>query len=82
MTYQPEMHHGIMRASVDTNHAVQQVLRLRRDKRLREALGQRGRNYVAQYSTAHMVTPWDTVFTKAMEKPLPVEGDTLYAQSV
>ena len=82
VTYQPEMHHGIMRASVDTNHAVQQVLRLRRDKKLRKALGQRGKNYVAQYSTAHMVDPWNKVFTEAMEKPLPVEGDTLYAQSV
>jgi len=82
VTYQPEMHHGIMRAVVDTNHAVEQVLKLRRSEKLRDKLGQQGRQYVAQYTTSHMASPWNKLFEDAMKKPLPVEGPELYAQSV
>lgn len=82
VTYIPENHHGIMRSAVDTNHAIEQMLKLRRDRELRERLGQSGRAFMSQFSTVHMVSSWDKIFTDAMSKPLPIEGDKLYAHSV
>jgi hypothetical protein len=82
VTYQPEQHHAIMRSSVDTNHAIEQMLKLRRSKELAEELGRKGRAHAFQFSTAHMVSSWDKIFTEVMQEPLPVEGGKLYAQSV
>jgi len=82
VTYQPEMVHGIQRAVVDTNHAVEQILKLRRDEELRKQLGASGRAHAFSFSTQHMVGTWDKIFKEMMQKPLPIEGDKVYTMQV
>jgi glycosyltransferase involved in cell wall biosynthesis len=79
VTYQPEIHHGIMRASVDTNHAVEQILKLYRNRELAKILGARGRAYVSQYECSVMAPTWDTLFTQMMASPTPNMGSKLYS---
>ena len=82
VTYQPEIHHAIMRSTIDTNHAVEQTLKLRRSKDLRLQLGASGRKHAFQYTTAHTVSSWDKVFTEMMKEPLPLESGKLFATHV
>ena len=77
-TYQPEMAHGIQRAVVDTNHAVEQLLKLVRNPQLRKSLGARGRMHMMQYSIPHMVDAWDNIFNDMMVKPLPINGNRMF----
>lgn len=80
--YTPEIHHGINRAAVDTNHAIEQTLKLIRNQGLARQLGDRGRLYASQYDVGHMVDTWDHIFTKMMEKPLPMAGNVMYSTSI
>jgi len=82
VTYQPELHHGIMRASVDTNHAVEQMLQVRHNSELRKQLGVSGRVHARKFSTAHMVSSWDKLFQELMTKSLPIDSDHLFAQAL
>ena len=79
VTYIPEPHIGIQRSIVDTNHAVEQILKLKRDPELRYKLGASGRNYVAQYSLQAMAVAWDRVFTDMMDSPLPMKNNKMYS---
>jgi len=82
VTYQPEMAHAIQRSVVDTNHAVEQILKLRRDEKLRKDLGAAGRHHAFSFSTQHMVGPWNKIFSQMMEKPLPIESDRVYTMQI
>lgn len=79
VSYIPEIHHGIMRSSVDTNHAIQQLLKIYRDDKLRESLGIKGKIYISQYSLIQMAPVWDKIFTDMMNKPLPINSSNLYS---
>jgi hypothetical protein len=68
-----------MRASVDTNHAVEQILKLYRNRELAKILGARGRAYVSQYECSVMAPTWDTLFTQMMASPTPNMGSKLYS---
>ena len=82
VTYVPEVHHGIMRSAVDTAHAVEQLLKLYRDKELRKLLGNKGRVHTSQYSLEQMAPVWDSIFTEMMTKPLPMNSDNLYVARI
>lgn len=77
-TYQPELHHGIMRAAVDTGHGVKQVLSLIRNENLRKTLSMKGKIHMTQYGAHHMVDVWDSIFTNLMNKPLPINSQNIY----
>lgn len=77
-TYQPELAHAIMRAAVDTGHGVKQVLQLVRDEKLRKHLGTRGKMHMCEYDAQHLVDAWDMIFTNLMNKPVPLQSNSLY----
>ena len=79
VTYQPELAHAIMRAAVDTNHAVKQLLSLIRDEKLRKSLGLRGKLHISQYAAHHMVDSWDNIFSNLMKKPLPLNSGKIFS---
>lgn len=79
VTYISEPHIGIQRSIVDTNHAVEQLLKLYRDPKLKYDLGLRGRQHVSQYTLDTMAPTWDKVFTEMMRRPLPQAGNKLYS---
>jgi glycosyltransferase involved in cell wall biosynthesis len=79
VTYQPEIHHGIMRSTVDTNHAIEQILKLYRNRDLAKLLGQRGRAFVSQFDCNVLAPTWDTVFTEMMKEPVPSMGQKIYS---
>ena len=79
VTYIPEPATGIQRSIVDTNHAVEQILRLYRDEKLRLELGSKGRAHVLQYNVDTMSTAWDLTFSELMKKPLPIAGTKMYS---
>jgi glycosyltransferase involved in cell wall biosynthesis len=62
--YIPELNNGIQRAMVDTNHAIEQLLKLIRDPAYRDKLGEQGRNYMTQFSIPYMIDPWNNIFTE------------------
>lgn len=62
--YIPELAHGIQRAVVDTNHAIEQMLKLIRNPDYRDQLGNSGREYMMQYSIPYMIDPWDNIFSE------------------
>jgi len=80
--YTPELGHSIMRSSVDTNHAVEQMLKLVRNKDLRKSLGEAGRKHADIYNTRNMAPTWHQLFTNMMKKPLPAEGSKLYTTAI
>lgn len=82
VTYIPEPIVGIQRSVVDTAHAVEQILKLYREPKLKQHLGLQGRAHVLQYNLDTMAKSWDTIFTELMNKPLPVSGNTLYSTLV
>jgi hypothetical protein len=71
VTYQPEIHHGIMRSVVDTNHAVEQILKLYRNRAYASELGSKGRHFVSQFDCSIMSVTWDKIFTEVAAMPLP-----------
>lgn len=77
-TFQPEIANGIQRAIVDTNHAIEQMLKLVENSELRQELGSRGRSHMNKYSIQHMVDVWDQLFTNLSNKPLPIESSNIY----
>jgi len=79
VTYQPEIHHGIMRSAIDTGHAIEQLLKLYRDRKLAKTLGARGRAFVSQFDCAVMAPTWDSIFTEMMQQPTPQQGSKLYS---
>ena len=76
--YTPEMQLGIQRSAIDTNHAIEQMLKLVRSKELRKSLGSRGRQHAAQFAIPHLTPVWDNIFSEMMTKPLPLAGDKIY----
>lgn len=82
VTYQPEIMHGIQRSVVDTNHAIEQLLKLVRSKELRHKLGTMGMQHMSQYSIPHMVDTWDKIFTDMMANPVPQDGNLIYSVNV
>ncbi len=81
-TYQPEMANGIQRAVVDTGHAVKQLISLIRDPKLKNSLGVRGRLHVSQFSIPNLVDVWDQIFVGMMQKPLPINSQSIYSTIV
>lgn len=79
VTYISEPHIGIQRSIVDTNHAVEQLLKLYRNHELKFKLGLAGRNHVSQFNLDTMAPTWDRVFTDLMKIPLPNSGRKLYS---
>ncbi len=82
VTYIPEIHHGIMRAAVDNNHVVEQLLKLIESPELRNSLGEQGRNYISTYNTHTMVDKWDSIFTDMMNTGLPIKNGTIHGGEV
>lgn len=79
VTYIPEPQIGIQRSVVDTNHAIEQLLKLHRSPELRYKLGQSGRNFVSQFDLQSMAIGWDSIFNSMMDKPLPSSGMKMYS---
>lgn len=79
VTYIPELFHGIQRATVDNNHAIEQMLKLVRDKEFRIKLGLEGRDYISQFSLDTMAEVWDGIFSSMMLKSPPIENKLLHA---
>jgi hypothetical protein len=67
-----------MRAAVDTGHGVKQVLQLVRDEKLRKHLGTRGKMHMCEYDAQHLVDAWDMIFSNLMNKPAPLQSNSLY----
>jgi len=82
VTYQPELHHAIMRASVDTNHAIEQMLKMIRSKELRKLLGESGRSHTLKFTLANMAPAWHKIFMGMMKRELPINSDRLYTTQV
>lgn len=82
VTYIPEIHHGIMRAVVDNNHTVEQLLKLIESPSLRESLGEQGRNYISNFNTQTMVDQWDSIFTEMMKKDIPIKNGVIHGGEV
>jgi hypothetical protein len=80
--YCPELGHSIWRSAVDTNHAVEQTLKLIRSKQLAFELGARGRHHMMRYDVNNMVDSWHTLFQSLAAKPLPSAGPRLYTTTV
>lgn len=74
-TYVPELVHGIQRAVVDTNHAVEQLLKLVRDKELKKSLGIKGKSHMQQFAIPNMVDVWNKIFS---ELDLAPKQDKIY----
>lgn len=81
-SYQAELQSSIRRCTVDTNHAIEQMLKLRRSKKLREQLGAAGRLHAAKFSLDQMGVAWDHIFDDVMKMPLPAYSNTLYTAEV
>lgn len=79
VTYIPEPQIGIQRSIVDTNHAIEQLLKLYRSPELRYKLGESGRKYVSQFDPESMAISWDAIFNNMMSKPLPNKGMKMYS---
>jgi glycosyltransferase involved in cell wall biosynthesis len=77
-TYQPEIIHGIQRAVIDTNHAIQQLLSLRRNPELGRVIGARGKEFMTQYGAIHMVDVWDKILSELVTKPLPINSNKIF----
>lgn len=82
VTYVPELHHGIQRAVVDNNHAIEQTLKLYRDKDLRTNLGIQGRNFSSMYNINVVSEGWNQIFLDLYAKPLPLDNKKIYASLV
>lgn len=77
VSYIPEIFHGIQRAVVDNNHAVEQVLKLYRNPVLRTNLGLAGANFINNFDINIMVDVWDSIFSETMNKRLPIKNREL-----
>jgi len=71
---QPELHHGIYRAVIDTGDAVNKLVQLIGNKKQRAELGQRGREYIKQFNKEVMVESWHKIFQEVMQ----TENNKLY----
>ena len=80
--YTPELGISIRRSAVDTNHAVEQMLKLRRSKALRQELGQRGRQFASRFSLEQLAPAWHRILQDTAKKPLPSEAAQVYATEV
>tara|TARA_R110002074_G_scaffold402324_1_gene607104 strand:+ start:166598 stop:168058 length:1461 start_codon:yes stop_codon:yes gene_type:complete len=81
-TYQPELMHGIQRATVDTNDAVRQVLRMIEEPELKKSLASKGKLHMSQFSMPHMVDAWDNIFDSMLETPVPIKSSKIYTTIV
>lgn len=77
--YISEIHHGIQRSVVDTNHAIEQMLKLVNSEDLRNSLGKSGREFASHHDLPIMVESWDMIFNDMMTKPLPIQTNKIYA---
>jgi glycosyltransferase involved in cell wall biosynthesis len=78
VTYIPEIIHGIQRSAVDNGHAVEQVLKLMEDKKLRNDLGESGRRFISNFDLDTMADTWDKIFTELASKPIPLHNNTFH----
>lgn len=81
-TFIPELNNAIQRIAVDNNHAVEQMLKIRKDKELRDKLGNDARQHAIKFDIGQVVPGWDRIFTSMMKKPLPINSNKIYATQI